>query len=195
MKQISTFNCQKKRTSLLFYMIFIIAGVFIGALIAGKNSLSASVLINQKLYLNAFSWHDSIYIFVSLFLFLCGAYFTGLFVFGQVCGIVLLMYRGIGIGASAGLMYIIHGESAILPLILTFLPRATGIAFISAVAVRESVHNSKALLAFCVNSYDKGENSISFKLYCIRYIVLMIFSIFISVADGAIAYLYSSMHR
>ena len=195
MRQINTFNCQKKRTSLLFYMIFIIAGVFIGALIAEKNSLSASVLINQKLYTNSFSWHDSTHTLVSLLIFLCAAYFTGLFVFGQACGIVLLMYRGIGIDASTGLMYIIHSESAIIPLILTFLPRATAAAFIAALAVRESVHNSKALLAFCVNSYDKGENSISFKLYCIRYIVLMIFSIFISVADGAIAYLYSSMHR
>ena len=105
------------------------------------------------------------------------------------------MYRGIGIGASAGLMYIINGESAILPLILTFLPRATAVAFIAAVAVRESVRNSKALLAFCVNRYDNGENSISFKLYCIKYIVLIFFSIFISAADGAIACLYSSMHR
>ena len=195
MKQISTFNNKKDGTSLLFYMIFVIIGIAIGAFIAGKSWLSASVWVNQMLYTQSFSWRDSLHTFVSLLLFLGAAYLAGLFAFGRACGLALLMYRGIGIGVSAALMYVMYGKAAVLPVVFTFLPRASASAFIAAVAVRESVRNSRAILAFCMNEYDSSENSVSFKLYCLRFIVLIIFSILISAADGAVIHLYSSLSR
>lgn len=195
MKQISTFNNKKDGTSLPFYMVFVIIGIAIGAFIAEKSRLSASVWINQMLYTKSFSWRDSLHTLVSLLLFLGAAYLSGLFAFGRACGLALLMYRGIGIGVSAALMYVIYGKAAVLPVVFTFLPRASAAAFIADVAVRESVRNSRAILAFCMNRYDESENSVSFKLYCLRFIVLIIFSILISAADGAVIHLYSSFSR
>ena len=195
MKQISTFNTKKDRTSLLFYMIFIIGGIGAGAFLSGKSQLSASVWINQQLFTRTFSMRDSLNTLVSLFLYLGAAFLTGLFAFGRPCGLALLVYRGIGIGVSAGLMYVMYGRGAVVPVIITFLPRAASAAFIAAVSIRESARNSRSILAFCMNRYDSGESSISFKLYCLRYIVLFIFSIFISAADGAVLYLYGSVRR
>lgn len=195
MKQISTFNNKKDGTSLLFYMIFIIIGIAIGAFIAGKGRFSASVWINQMLFTQSFSWRTSLHTFISLLLFLGAAYLAGLFAFGRACGLALLIYRGIGIGVSAAMMYVVYGKGAVLSVVFTFLPRAAAAAFIAAVSVRESVRNSRAILAFCTNKYNSSENSISFKLYCLRFIVLIIFSIFISAADGAILHLYSSFRR
>ena len=117
MKQISTFNNKKDGTSLPFYMVFVIIGIAIGAFIAEKSRLSASVWINQMLYTQSFSWRDSLHTFVSLLLFLGAAYLAGLFAFGRACGLALLMYRGIGIGVSAALMYVIYGKSAVLPVV------------------------------------------------------------------------------
>ena len=195
MKQISTFNNKKDRTNLCFYMIFIIIGIAAGAVIAGKSKLSGSILINQSLCTQYFSWKDSLNTFVSLLIFLAAAYFAGLFAFGRACGLAMLIYRGMGIGVSAAMMYVIYGKGAVIPVVLTFLPRAAAAAFIAAVAVRESVRNSRAILAFCMNRYDSSENCIRFKLYCLRFIGLIIFSIFFSAADGAIVHLYSSMLR
>ena len=124
MKNISTFNNKKDRTSLLFYMIFIIIGISMGAFIAGKSQMSASVWINQQLYTQSFSWSDSLHTFASLLLFLAAAYFAGLFAFGRLFGLSLLVYRGIGIGVSAGLMYAMYARGAVIPVIFTFLPRA-----------------------------------------------------------------------
>ena len=195
MKQISTFNNKKGGTSLLFYMVFIIIGIAIGAFIAEKSRLSASVWVNQILFTHSFSCRDSLHTFISLLLFLGAAYLAGLFAFGRACGLALLIYRGIGIGVSAALMYVMYGKGAVLPVVFTFLPRAAAVAFIAAVAVRESVRNSRAILAFCMNRYDGSENSVSFKLYCLRFIVLIIFSILISAADGVVIHLYSSFSR
>lgn len=195
MKQISTFNTKKDGTSLLFYMIFIIIGIAIGAFISDKSHFSAFIWINQSLFTKSFPLRDSMNTLLSLILFLGAAYLTGLFAFGRACGLVLLIYRGIGIGVSAALMYVMYGKSAIVPVMITFLPKATAAAFIAAVAVRESVRNSRAIFAFCINRYDSSEKSISFKLYCLRFIVLIIFSIFISAVDGALVHLYCSFSR
>lgn len=195
MKQISTFNSQKDGTSLFFYMIFIIIGIAAGAFIAGRYQFSDTVWIDQSLFTRAFSLRSSLNTFVSLFLFLAAAYLAGLFAFGRACGLALLIYRGIGIGASAAMMYDVYGTNGVLPVMFTFLPRAASAAFIAALSVRESNRNSRAILAFCTNKINSSENYISFKLYCLRFIVLIIFSIFISAADGAILHLYSSFRR
>lgn len=195
MKQISTFNTKKDRTSLVFYMIFIIIGIATGAILAYKSHFSACIWINQCLFTMSFPLRDSVNTLLSLIIFLGAAYLSGLFAFGQVCGFILLIYRGIGIGVSASLMYAMYGKSAIIPVIITFLPKASAVVFIASVAIRESVRNSRAIFEFCISGYDSSEKSVSFKLYCLRFIVLIIFSILISAADGALVHFYCSFSR
>jgi len=194
MKQISTFNNNRKgRTSLLFYITFIIIGIVSGAFISEKESLSSCVWINQ-----CFQMQKSVrsfFLLASMILFLFAAFLAGLSAVGQPFGLLLLVYRGVGIGVSAGAMYALRGQDAILPVIITFLPIASAVSVISALAVRESVRNSGIIFSFCLSRSEDSYDRPSFRLYCVRFIVLIIFSIFASAVNEVIIRLYISVRR
>ena len=130
-----------------------------------------------------------------MILFLFAAFLAGLSAVGQPFGLLLLVYRGVGIGVSAGAMYALRGQDAILPVIITFLPIASAVSVISALAVRESVRNSGIIFSFCLSRSEDSYDRPSFRLYCVRFIVLIIFSIFASAVNEVIIRLYISVRR
>lgn len=176
-------------------MIFVLCGIVIGSFAADRCNAASDLLIGQRMLTEGGAWHTFIGTFMSIGVFLLAAFAAGLSVFGAPCGLALLVLRGIGIGASVASMYLVYGKGAVLPVLVTVLPRSAAAAFIAVISVREAVRNSGALLAFCLDTETRGERQISFRLYCIRFVVLILFSIFISAADGAIVHFYASLHK
>lgn len=194
MKKISTIS--EKRTSLSVYMVFIAAGIAIGAFLAKVPFCAGNSIINQY-FLTPYEAVNPYYIIGRSFLFsaaiITAAFFFGASAVGQPFGISLLIYRGIGIGISTSSMYISMGSAAIIPVTVTVLPKAAAFSLITALSVRENVHNSCLIFSRC---FGKGEQSPvkgGLKLWLIKYFVLIILSLIISSADGVIYFLFTSV--
>jgi hypothetical protein len=194
MKKISTLS--EKRTSLTVYLMVIAVGIVTGAFLAKSPSLAGSCLVNQFFLVDT-QEVSAVSLIVRTFsvslLVVSAAFFFGASAVGQPFGIFLLIYRGTGIGISASAMYIYCGTAAILPVAVTILPKGIAFSVITALAVRENVHNSCLIFSRC---FGRGEHETvkgGFKLILVKYAVLIILSLIISFADGGLYFLYTSV--
>ena len=197
MKHISTFNSTRSGTSCFVYVIFIIIGVAAGSFIAIKHSIVGSVWIEQGFMpVTGCSVYAVIRnTFLSLTLFVSAAFLFGLSAVGQPFGLALLVYRGIGIGASVTTVYALMGKKALLRVLVLVFPKALAVTAISVLAVRETFRSSNYLLSYIAKRNERDDNRNSIKLYGLKFIVLILLSLLISAADGGINYLYSAVSR
>lgn len=198
MKHISTFNSPKTGTSFRIYTIFIIIGVVIGSFITVKSDISGSLWLTQGFM----SVGEDIPIYTIIkkdlifsALFVSAAFLLGLSAVGQPFGLAMLIYRGIGIGASTAAVYALLGKRGILHITVLMIPKALAFAAISILAVRELIRSSNLLFDFYFKRDIRDDNRNSKKLYAVKFIVLIIMSLLISAADGGISYLYSAVGR
>lgn len=119
-------------------------------------------------------------------IFLAAVFFTGLFVFGQPFGIVLLIWRGIGIGASVAGMYGLCGAEAIPAVIMLVLPKALVSVIIAVLAVRELIRSSNMLLSFTAVGEIRENRRSGIRLYCIKFLVLLLISVIVCIAGSAV---------
>lgn len=199
MKHISTFSDKTvSRTSLGAYIPVIMAGIAIGSLMIKNRTLASSVFINQYFIsanagLSAFSL--ALGSFLSSLAFTAAAFFFGLCALGKPFGALLLMYRGAGIGVSVALVYSCMGKNALLPLLVTILPKAVAFSISAILTVREVFRSSHIIFMYCIKGDTFTENTHSFRLYCIKFIVLILLSLIISAADGGLNYLCVNIIR
>lgn len=198
MKHISTFNSTRTGTSFRVYMIFIIIGVAVGSFITVKHNISGSLWITQGFM--SVGGDVPIYTVMkrdvlSLILFVSAAFLLGLSAVGQPVGLAMLIYRGIGIGASSATVYALLGKKGLLHIAALIIPKALAFSVISILAVRELIRSSNLLFGFYFKRDIRDDNRNSVRLYAVKFIVLIIMSLFISAADGGARYLYSAVGR
>ncbi|WP_028516669.1 hypothetical protein [Ruminococcus flavefaciens] len=199
MKHISTFSDKNKpRTSLRVYILIVMAGIAVGSFMIKNNNISDLVFVNQYFI----PVNDSLSVFalargtfVSSLIFTSAAFFFGLCAFGKPFGAMLLLYRSAGIGLSVALVYSCMSKASIFTLIITILPKAIAFSVLAILTVRETFRNSHSIFMFCIKDEAFSENTQGFRLYCIKFIVLIILSLIISVADGGLNYLYVYIMR
>lgn len=127
--------------------------------------------------------------FVSLLLFLAAAFLAGLSAFGQISGILMLFYRGFGIGISTALMYAEYGAGALPSVLVLLLPKVLLSTGISVLAVREMIRSSGMLLKYVVNDGSQEHDRKFFRLYCLKFAVLVFLSFAAAVLDSLMNYL------
>lgn len=132
--------------------------------------------------------------FLSSGIFVAAAFFIGLFAIGQPFGAAMLVFRGVGIGASVAGMYEIYGTDAFPAVMLLILPKAVISVMISLLAVRELIRSSNMLLSFTVSGEYHDDKRRSFRLYCIKFIVLIAISLISSALDTALNYAFSYIY-
>ena len=194
MKKISTIS--EKRTSLTVYMMIIAAGIGIGAFLAKYSSLADNHFVNQFFLVSQNDTEVAALIagnFLISSLVVTAAFLFGASAVGQPFGVLLLIYRGIGIGISSSAMYLSAGTKAILPVAVIVIPVAIAFSAVAALAVRENVHNSCMIFSCCFGRSINDGARLSLKLILIKYIVLVILSLIISFADGGLCFLYNSV--
>ena len=76
---------------------------------------------------------------------------------------------------------------------MLILPKAVAVIIISVLAVRELFRSSGAIFAFIVRGDTHDDSRRSFRLYCIKFAVLTVISLLISIADAALNY-FSERH-
>ncbi len=198
MKHISTINIRKHGgTSIWIYLFFVVAGVAVGSWAAVRYDAAELVYINQCFLPSGGTQIPALVLgdiaFAAVFCF--AAFFFGLCAVGQPFGIALLIYRGIGIGAAAAAAYLSMGAGAFVTVIFALMPKAAAFAFLAALAVRETVSYSATLFRCGLRKEENYVEKYSFRLYCIRFIVVMLLSLIISFADGAVWFIYNSAER
>ncbi len=124
-------------------------------------------------------------------LFLSVLFLTGFFALGQPVGCILMIFRGFAIGTSGAMMYTLHGGKAAAGMFVFVLPKAVLSVFVCALGVREALKASSYTLSGWLPDGFKEHEKTDIKLYCIKFIVLIIISLIISAADAAINYVFA----
>ncbi len=169
-------------------------GIAVGSVYQTVRSPGPSALIHQ--------YFAPVYIGTDLFeymcrgfgitvLFLTAAFFMGFFALGQPICCFLMAARGFGIGASGAMMYALHGGKAVAGMLFFVLPKAIFSVFICALAAREAIRASAYTLSGWTPEGFTEHGKTDFRLYCIKFIVLIIISLIISAADAAINFVFA----
>lgn len=186
-------SSERKNKGFLPLIIAEIIGIAAGSFIAFSGIDTENIKRNLCPALNGATLLDifSNTLIISV-LFLVIAFFSGLFAFGQPLGIALLVIKGAEIGLSSAFMYAEKGLPAITAVLVLNVPKSIVISFIAVLAVREVWRNSSAVLSFLISEERIGEN-IDLKLYCIKFIVLLVIVFLVSVADSVMNYIFSGL--
>ncbi|MBR1593085.1 MAG: stage II sporulation protein M [Ruminococcus sp.] len=131
--------------------------------------------------------------FMSLALFSAGAFIMGMFALGQPFGVLLLMYRGYGIGISASMMYYTMGFGAVPAVMILLLPKAVCTVIVSMLAVRELMRSSCMIFRYITGRGGDEPERRFFRLYCIKFAVIILISALISAADALMNYLFAKL--
>ena len=178
-----------------FMLLFatVTAGILIGAVYGTGHSVT-SPYIHQYL-LPAYSG-STIYevfrnTFVSLGAFTVMAFLMGLSAFGQPVGLLMLLYRGFGIGVAVSYAYLSKGLHGIPTVLVLILPECIAVTFISVLAVRELIRLSKSMFMFMIS--DASHTEKTFRLYCLEFLVLILFSLVIAILATVCNYIFSGL--
>ena len=183
----------RTRTSFVTLYGLVIIGIIIGSMYAVKGEHSDSVWANQ--YFMPLYSGDTLFAvlrntFISAALAIFIAFWGGLSAVGQPLGAVLLIFRGFGIGVSAAMLYSLCGIKAVPSVIVLILPKAVSVIVVTVLAVRELFRSSGALFAFVIKGEQHEDSRRTFRLYCIKFSVLLLISFFIAAADAALNYFF-----
>ena len=195
MKNISNFtDGQKKKPSALIFLIIVLAGVTAGSFIRTGSS-SALQFLNDFVPSRCGNTVYEVFInsFIRLSAFTVTAFVLGIWAFGQPFGVLMLVYRGLEIGSSTALIYSSRGLSGLPEVLVLVLPKALAVTAVSVLAVRELMRSSCGILKYVLSDCTESTGRGTFRLYCIKFAVLMIISLIISVGDAFMNYLFSSL--
>jgi len=180
-------------TGFLPLYLLVIIGIVIGSVYTAKNGQSENATVHQyymPLYCGDTMFAVMRNTFLSAVAVIFVAFIGGFSAVGQPLGIALLLFRGFGIGASATMMYSLLGAKAVGGVMVLILPKAIVSIILSVLAVRELFRLSGAIFAFAVKGESRDDNRRSFRLYCIKFAVLAIIALLVSVSDAALNYFF-----
>ena len=129
--------------------------------------------------------------FVSLTVFTLTAFLTGLSAFGQPLGLLMLMYRGFGIGTAVSHVYAVKGLHAIPEVLVLILPECLAVSVVTLLAVRELMRLSHGVFISVIK--EKIHTDKTFRLYCLEFLVLIAISFLIAVLTALMNYVFSGL--
>ena len=185
-----------KNAGLALMSAAITSGVVIGSIPAIKQAGETSPWLHQ--YFSPILCGDTVFsvfgkTLLSEIIFLTAVFLLGTFAFGQAAGGIMLIYRGIGIGVSVSQMYTVGGLRSLPAVAALALPYSLAVSLVAILAVRESMRSSNRILFYFATGKSVGSERRGLKMYCIRFAVLMIISLFISAADSLLNYIFAGL--
>ena len=113
----------------------------------------------------------------------------GLSAFGQAGAILVLLYRGIGLGIAVSRSYLTWGLQGLPVVLFLQLPHSGVTSFLLLLAARETWRLSSRFAAFvCHHSGEEGE---PLRYYWIRFFVLTLLLLLAAAGDSALTYCLS----
>ncbi|MBO5103639.1 MAG: hypothetical protein J6B74_01055 [Ruminococcus sp.] len=193
MKHLNYTETKKRHLGFFLLCTAVSVGILAGA-VYGSGHSAENPLIHQ--YFSPAHCGNTIYeVFrntsLSLLLFVGTAFLFGISSFGQPVGIIMLIYRGFGIGASTACEYINKGMHAMPSVLLLILPECIAVTLISVLAVRELIRSANSLFLYLTADVSHSEKN--FRLYCLKFAVLAVISVIISVFATVMNYIFSGL--
>jgi hypothetical protein len=185
-------SSQRRKILTLLLCCLAAAGAVAGSVYSAAKGGALPVRIHQYFLPETGSavLRTMLHTMLSSAVFIAIAYFFGLSAFGQPLGIALIVYRGFGIGAASAALYSAYGSGAVLKVLALLLPKALAVTLVSVLAVRELMRASQCVLRFWTYGGIPDERSADLRRYSLKFAVLMLISLLISLADGAVFALY-----
>ena len=185
---------EKKNSGFLMLCITEIIGILIGSYIA-VSDIDTDFLLKYlcPVLIGGTLSEFFRYTFFSSLIFIVAAFLSGLFAFGQPLGIVLIIGKGAEIGLSAVMMYSVKGISALPAIFLLNLPKSVAVSVVMILAVREVIRSSMSVLHGLISEREYDSERADLKLYCIKFIVLIIIIFIVSVADSLLNYIFAGV--
>lgn len=188
---------ESRRICLFLLNAAVAAGVLTGAVIvsAGKIDLSEESWLLHQFFSPQYSGNTIMEVFKNTFmsscLFLAAVFMLGFFSMAQPVGAALLVYRGIGIGASVAELYMKSGAGALPEVLILVVPKAIALSFIASLAVREMLRLSCSQFVFLFrDELPEEKMKRTVRLYFIKFFVLLTITAVVSVLDCVISYLF-----
>ncbi len=141
-----------------------------------KFTYSQSVL---DVFIRSLSWTSLLLIMLFLMGFCC---------ITQIAELLILFWRGVSLGISVSYMYAVYGIKGTLITVLMILPHAVVTSAVLVFAAREALRCSN-LYMFHFTGREQCTEQLQFRLYLLRFAVLMGIVLLSSSADCAITYL------
>lgn len=188
---------ESRRICILLLSLTAVIGIIIGSITAVSATDCKSEWLHQ--YFSPICSGNTLFevfrnTFVSSFIFLLAIFILGLSAIGQPVGIGLLIYRGVGIGFSVALMYLQSGIEAVPAVLLLVVPKAAAIIFLSSLAVREMLKLSCSQFNYLFRgSASDNKNNSVFRLYCIKFAIIAVILMIVSVLDSALNYVFMDL--
>lgn len=192
---------ESRRLCLLLLNMAIVAGIAAGAAAVALNrdsGMTDSLWLHQ-FFAPVYSGNTVLDVFKNTFvmsgIYLSLIFILGFFSLGQPLGIILLVYRGFGIGVSVAQMYILSGMESLPSVIVLLLPKALALSFIAALGVREMLKLSCELFSFLFKDELPDEKmGRTVKLYAVKFLVLLFLSLLVSIIDSALNYIFMDLY-
>lgn len=184
---------QQRRRQLQLFLYVLLCGFLIGIVWAmGAPDHTWNLLLDQGF--SEQEVHRSLPgIFLGSFLptfglLLC-CMLLGLSAFGQAGAILVLLYRGIGLGIAVSRSYLTWGLQGLPVVLFLQLPHSGVTSFLLLLAARETWRLSSRFAAFvCHHSGEEGE---PLRYYWIRFFVLTLLLLLAAAGDSALTYCLS----
>ena len=193
MRSISKSNDKSiKRTSLTLYVSVIITGIIIGAAVQNIPFFDNLPLKVNRLFMQNRSVIAEVRAnFICLLIFAIAAFLAGSSAIGQLLAYFLLLFSGIYTGYITASVYQMYEKNVFFIILMAILPRSAALITVVVISVRESLRSSSYLFEFYLHGDVRENRRITLKLYCVRFLVIILISLFFSAVAGALFYLRS----
>lgn len=178
---------------LLIFCFTFILGLLIGSLVVKNSDSTVNNLISETFntYISNRTgqtfFKTFFYSFTSLLPYLIAAYFLGLSIVGVFFVPFVVLIRGLGIGLISGFLYSVHSLKGIAFTVLLIAPYCLVSTFGLILACRESFGFSLMLLKAASSKSSSVNLHDDYKLYCIRYLVIVVIFIFSAFLDSVMS--------
>ncbi|MDE6671206.1 MAG: stage II sporulation protein M [Ruminococcus sp.] len=129
--------------------------------------------------------------FLSLTVFTVTAFLMGLSAIGQPVGVLMLMYRGFGIGTAVSHVYTVKGLHGVPEVLIMILPECLAVSVITLLSVRELMRLSHGVFVSVIS--EKLHTDKTFRLYCLEFLVLIAVSFLVAVLTALMNYIFSGL--
>ena len=182
-----------KKVHIYLLGIAVLSGLITGSVYQAVKAPYPSALIHQffapvynSMKISDYVW-DS---FMQSVILLAVMFLLGFFALGQPFGVLLLFYKGFGIGASSAMIYELFGIKGAVSIVFLVVPKASAIILMTMLGARELIRSSNYTLSCWTSHTEPNVNDNIFRLYCIKFLVLMLSAAVISGIDSAVNLVY-----
>ncbi len=174
----------------------LLLGVLIGSLVIRNSAVMQSLSLGDHFnqYVTIRSSANLLVIFSHSFfttaIYLLLAYVLGLCLYGCIPSVLLPLFRGLGIGAVCGYIYGTYGLKGAAFALLLLLPFTFCYSLILLIGCREALIFSASMFNLYTKRLSSNHVPHSLKKYNIRFLVLLLFHVAVSIPDCLLTRLF-----